>query len=147
VAALAISAFSLVNGLGRPVAGWLADRVGTLRVMILVYIVQAAVFLALPWVAVNLPLLIVSALLLGAGYAVTFALFPVLVAARFGTKYFGMNYGLVFSAFGLGSMTGLIGSRLLDSTGSFTPAFLIAGLTTVLGLLLLLVLRKKYSVT
>ncbi len=143
VAATAISAYALVNGLGRPVAGYLSDRIGTLRVMTVVYTIQAVVFLALPWVAVNLPLLILCSLLLGMGYATTFALFPVLVAAAFGTRYLGMNYGLVFSAFGMGALTSLIGSRLLDTTNSFTPAFLLAGSTTVVGLILLLVLRAR----
>ena len=146
VAATAISAYALVNGFGRPLAGYYSDRIGTLRVMITFYIIQALVFLALPWVAVNLPLLVLCALLLGLGYATTFALFPVVVAAVSGTKHLGTNYGLVFSAFGVGALTGLVGSRLLDITGSFTPAFLLAGGTTVVGLIMLLVLRYKLGV-
>ncbi len=141
VAATAISAYALVNGLGRPVAGYLSDRIGTLRVMTIVYSIQAVVFFALPRIAVNLPLLILCSLFLGLGYATTFALFPVLVAARFGTRYLGMNYGLVFSAFGMGAVTSLVGSWLLDTTGSFTPAFTLASGTTVAGLVLLFILR------
>lgn len=141
VAATAISAYALVNGLGRPLAGSLADRIGALRVMTIVYSIQAVVFFALPRVAVNLPLLILCSLLLGMGYAATFALFPVLVAARFGTTHLGMNYGLVFSAFGMGALTSLLGSRLLDTTGSFVPAFTLASATTVVGLILLVILR------
>ncbi|MDZ7838795.1 MAG: hypothetical protein U5N58_13160 [Actinomycetota bacterium] len=72
--------------------------------------------------------------------------FPVVVASRCGTKYLGMNYGMVFSAFGLGALTGLLGSWLLDFTGSFTPAFLVAGITSALGLIILLILHKRYNV-
>jgi OFA family oxalate/formate antiporter-like MFS transporter len=146
-AALAISFFSLVNGLGRPVAGWFADRIGTFRVMIIAYTIQAAVFLSMPWVATSRLLLLICSLFLGAGYAVTFALFPVVVAAGYGTKYLGVNYGLVFSAFGLGAVTGLVGSRLLDVTGSFTPAFLLAGIATVIGLSILILLRIKQRIS
>lgn len=142
IAATAISAYALTNGFGRPIVGSLSDRFGTMRVMISAYVVQAIVFFALPWIAVNFGLLILCSLLLGVGYATTFALFPVLVASGFGTKYLGLNYGLVFSAFGIGALTSLIGSRLLDVTNSFTPAFLLAGITTVIGLLLLLVLHR-----
>lgn len=142
IAAVAMSAYALTNGLGRPVVGNLSDRFGTLRVMTFVYVIQATVFLIFPWVAVNMGLLILCSLFLGVGYATTFALFPVLVASGFGTKYLGLNYGLVFSAFGIGALTSLVGSRLLDITNSFTPAFLLAGITTVLGLLLLLTLRR-----
>lgn len=143
LAATAISAYALTNGLGRPVVGYLSDKVGTIRIMTVVYIIQAIVFLLLPWVAVNLPLLILCSLLLGLGYATTFALFPVLVSAGFGTKYLGLNYGLVFSAFALGAITSLIGSKLLDITDSFTPAFLLAGTTTVIGLILIRLLSAK----
>lgn len=143
LAATAISAYALTNGLGRPVVGYLSDRIGTIRIMTFVYVVQAIVFLILPWVAVNLGLLIICSLLLGVGYATTFALFPVLVSSSFGTKYLGLNYGLVFSAFAIGALTSLIGSKLLDITQSFTPAFLLAGTTTVIGLVLLRVLNSR----
>lgn len=145
-AAIAISFYSLVNGLGRPCVGWFADRFGTIRVMKIVYIVQATAFIALPFVANNLFTLIICSLLLGSGYAVTFALFPVVVAAGFGTKHLGINYGLVFSAFGLGAVTSLVGSWLLDTTGSFTPAFVLAGATTLIGLVLLTILKRKLDI-
>lgn len=142
VAATAISAYALTNGLGRPFVGYLSDKVGIIRVMTIIYMIQACVFLVLPWLASNLLLLIICALLLGFGYATTFALFPVLVSSGYGTKYLGMNYGMVFSAFGIGALTSLFGSKLLDLTDSFTPAFLLAGVTTVIGLLLLRILKK-----
>ncbi|MFO7815842.1 MAG: OFA family MFS transporter [Halanaerobiales bacterium] len=145
-AALAVSFYSLANGLGRPVMGWLADRWGTIKVMIGVYTIQATVFLIFPWVATTPLSLFVCSLLLGLGYASTFALFPVVVAAVSGTKHLGMNYGLVFSAFGLGAITSLIGSWLLDITGSFNSAFLLAGFATVFGLILLIILHQKFFV-
>jgi OFA family oxalate/formate antiporter-like MFS transporter len=145
-AALAVSFYSLANGLGRPVMGWMADRWGSIRVMIGVYIIQSSVFIIFPWVATNYLLLFICSLLLGLGYATTFALFPVVVSKISGTKHLGMNYGLVFSAFGLGAITSLIGSWLLDLTGSFTPAFLLAGFATVFGLILLLILYVKFLV-
>lgn len=143
-AALAVSFYSLSNGLGRPVAGWFADRWGTIRVMIFIYIIQASVFLVFPWVATGPLLLFGCSLLLGLGYASTFALFPVVVASVSGTKHLGTNYGLVFSAFGMGAISSLIGSWLLDTTGSFSYPFLLAGFATVLGLVLLVILHKKY---
>ncbi|MBS3811642.1 MAG: OFA family MFS transporter [Halanaerobiales bacterium] len=143
-AALAVSFYSLANGVGRPAMGWLADRWGAIKVMIGVYIIQATVFIIFPWAATTPLRLFVCSLLLGLGYASTFALFPVVVAAVSGTKHLGMNYGLVFSAFGLGAITSLIGSWFLDITGSFNTAFLLAGFATVFGLILLIILHQKY---
>lgn len=145
VAAIAMSAYSLANGLGRPVVGYFSDRIGTLKVMTGIYVIQAVVFLSLPLVAVNLPLMVLCALLLGLGYATTFALFPILVAASCGTRHLGMNYGMVFSAFAFGAVTSLTGSWLLDKTDSFVPAFLLAGVSTLVGLVLLYILRRGYK--
>ena len=145
-AAIAISFYSLVNGLGRPCVGWFADRFGTFKVMRIVYVVQACAFFALPFIANNIFSLIMFSMLLGSGYAVTFALFPVVVAAGFGTKHLGVNYGLVFSAFGLGAVTSLVGAWLFDNTGSFIPAFILAGLTTLIGLILLTVIKRKLRI-
>lgn len=144
IAALAVSFYSLSNGLGRPFVGWLSDRIGSIRIMIMIYTIQAVVFIALPWVATTPLSLFICSLLLGLGYATTFALFPVIVARVSGTKHLGTNYGLVFSAFALGAVTGLVGSWLLDLTGSFTSAFLLAGIATVFGLVLLVVFYKLY---
>ncbi|MFW6256728.1 MAG: OFA family MFS transporter [Bacillota bacterium] len=146
IAALSVSFYSLSNGIGRPIVGWIADRIGLLRVMLMMYTIQAIVFLLLPWIAVNSILLYICSLLLGLGYATTFALFPVIVAKVSGTKHLGVNYGLVFSAFGFGAVSSLIGSWLLDLTGTFTYAFLLAGMATVFGLVLLLVLYKKFVI-
>lgn len=144
IAALAVSFYSLSNGLGRPIVGWISDRIGSIKIMIMIYTLQAVVFIALPWVAKTPLLLFICSLLLGLGYATTFALFPVIVAKVSGTKHLGTNYGLVFSAFALGAVTGLVGSWLLDLTGSFTSAFLLAGIATVFGLVLLVIFYKLY---
>lgn len=142
IAALAISAYALTNGLGQPLIGNLSDNFGTLRIMSIVYCVQATVFFVFPFLAIKFWILILFSLFLGIGYATTFALFPVLVAAGFGTKYLDINYGLVFSAFGVGALTSLIGSKLLDVTNSFAPAFMFAGATTLFGLILILFLHR-----
>lgn len=144
-AAWAMSLFALVNGLGRPLAGYLGDRFGPLRVMVATFAVQTAVFLAFPAVAVALSPYYTASALLGWGYAVTLALFPAVTAWCFGPKNLGMNYGLVFTAFGMGALGSVIGSWLFDVTGSYTPAFLLAGGTTGLGLLLAVVLRRGYK--
>ena len=143
-AALATSLFALFNGVGRPLAGYLGDRFGPVRVMLATYGLQTVVFLTFPVLAVTqLPLYVASALL-GWGYAVTLALFPSVTALSFGVKNLGANYGLVFTAFGAGALGAALGPWLYDLTKSYSPAFLLAGATTGGSLLLTLALRRKY---
>jgi len=144
-AALAISVFAAFNGFGRPLGGWLADRLGVLPVMIATYAVQAAVLLGFALFVQGLTTLYVAAALLGWGFAVTLGLFPVLTAASFGVRHLGANYGMVFTAFGVGALVPLWASWLHDMTGSWGPAFVAAGALAGLGLALCMVLRRGHD--
>ena len=143
--ALAMSIFAGFNGFGRPLAGMLSDRFGVVAVMIVTYTIQAATLLAFTVLATSLLTLYSAAALLGWGFAVTLAVFPTLTSICFGVRNLGMNYGMVFTAFGIGAFASSIGAWLFDVTGSYTPAFTAAGVLAVLGLLLCLVLKKKYE--
>lgn len=144
-AAFATSIFALFNGLGRPLAGFLGDRFGPVRVMVATYALQTAVFFGFPLVAQGQAVLYLCSALLGWGYAVTLALFPAVTAEAFGTKHLGINYGLVFTAFGAGAVGPFLGSWLRDLTGSFAPAFVMAGIAAGIGFLLILLLRVKFA--
>lgn len=146
-ASLAISIFAGFNGFGRPLAGYLSDRFGVVRVMMLTFGLQALVLLTFGLAAVNQPLLYTYSALLGWGYAVVLALFPTLTAHSFGARQLGVNYGLVFTAFGVGAIAPVIGSAVYDATGSYTPAFAAAGVMATLGFTLTVVLKKRFNLT
>ncbi|QTA37587.1 OFA family MFS transporter [Thermosipho ferrireducens] len=142
-AAWAIAIFSGVNGLGRPLAGFLSDKLGVLRVMITTYIMQMIILILFPVFVVTFPMLCIAAAITGWGFAVTLALFPVLTAEYFGTKNLGVNYGLVFTAFGVGAISPTIGAWIYDMTGSYFHAFISAGILSGIGALLCMLLLKK----
>lgn len=144
-AAMAIAVFAVFNGFGRPVAGFLSDRFGVIWVMMVTYAIQAITLLSFDLFAVTLPRLYIAAALLGWGFAVTLSLFPVLTASYFGTKHMGANYGMVFTAFGVGALGPWVGGAIYDATGYFTWAFLLAGIMAVIGLMLCIILKKKYA--
>lgn len=141
--ALALSIFSGFNGFGRPLAGLLADRFGTLRVMIVAFLIQTIVLLSFPILSVSLPGLFASSALLGWGFAVTLGLFPVLTSTCFGVKHFGSNYGLVFTAFGAGALAPSLGSWLSGITGSDAQPFIAAGLLAAIGLVLCILMELQ----
>ncbi|AKI98001.1 L-lactate MFS transporter [Kosmotoga pacifica] len=144
-AAIATSIFAGFNGFGRPVAGYLGDKFGILWVMNIVYIVQAIILIFFPTFVLDQFSLYIAAAFLGLGFAATLALFPTLTSICFGTKHLGTNYGLVFTAFGIGAVAPVVGSWLFDITGSFTPAFISAGIMSAIGVVLTLTLKKKYA--
>ena len=136
-AAIPLSFFALTNGLSRPLAGFLSDRWGSLQLMVAVYALQTAVFLLMPFYAVSLGLLNAAAVVLGIGIGVTLALYPVLSSEFFGVTHLGINYGLLFSAYGCGALAIPLGAHLHGETGTFTHALILAGVLSGLGALIL----------
>lgn len=145
-AAFALSIFAFFNGLGRPLAGFLGDKFGVLTVLVITYTLQTATFFLFPVIAVNQGVLYLCSGFLGWGFAASMALFPNLTAQTFGTKNLGVNYGIVYTAFGTGAIASIVGSWLYDTTGSYTPAFVTGGVLAFIGLVLTIVLKKKYSI-
>jgi OFA family oxalate/formate antiporter-like MFS transporter len=143
-AAITISIFTGINGFGRPVAGFLADKLGAVWIMIVTYTVQAIIFLFFH-VFHTLQALYIAMAMLGWGFAVTVTMLPTIVSICFGTRHMGANSGLVFSAFAVSNLAPLAGAWIFDITGSFTPIFTSAGIMAGISLFLCIVLKKKYG--
>lgn len=140
-----VSLYSLLNFAGRLVLGPLSDRIGRLVTFIicgaLMTFALAAIPLSLvfaaPW------LLYLSVMLGGAAFGGCLALSPALTADIWGLKNLGVNYGLMFTAWGMGSVVGpFIAGRVYDTLGRYEPAFwLLCGFAILGALVVQLVVR------
>ncbi|QHW35155.1 NarK/NasA family nitrate transporter [Paenibacillus rhizovicinus] len=123
----------------RPVGGWLADRVGGLRMLTLLYGIVAIMMgciSSLPSLPVILVLLFIGMMALGMGNGSVFQLVPL----RFQNEI-GIVTGIVGAAGGLGGyfLPKILGNLKL-STGSYSSGFLIlSGVALVCITLILLV--------
>jgi OFA family oxalate/formate antiporter-like MFS transporter len=76
----------------------------------------------------NFAIFLASALV-GLNFGGNFALFPSATTDYFGTKNLGMNYGLIFTAYGVAGILGpVVGGVLFDVTQQYIMAFVFAGL-------------------
>ena len=143
-AAVLVGVFAIFNGVGRPLFGWLTDRI-TPR-----------------WSAViSLAVILVAAILMlqaGAGttalYAVCFcalwlclggwlAIGPTTTTTFFGALHYARNYGVVFFAYGIGAIVGgLISGLAKDMFGDYSKAFIITAALAVIAILLSIFLLK-----
>ena len=144
LAFVAVAVMAVGNAGGRILAGILSDKIGRRWTLCLVLILQAALmFAAIPITAAKdtLPVVIVAlAAFIGANYGANLALFPSLAKDLWGLKSFGMNYGVLFTAWGVG---GLILPRVQqmlfeaskDSAGkgNYASSFTLAGSVLILG--------------
>jgi len=130
----------------RPVGGFLSDRIGGVRMLALLYggaCVMFASVSSLPPLAMVIVLLFVGMMCLGAGNGAVFQLVP----QRFGNEI-GIVTGIVGAAGGLGGYAlPLILGSLYQSTGSYTPGFLIIGGIALACLVMLLVVQNSWKRT
>lgn len=130
----------------RPVGGWLADKIGGIRMLMGLYGVIAIMLAgisALPGIAITTTLLFVAMMCLGMGNGSVFQLVP----QRF-RQEIGLVTGIVGAAGGLGGyfLPKILGSMKL-STGSFTPGFLILSGIAVCCIILLAVVQGQWKRT
>jgi len=123
---LLVAALAIGNAGGRLAAGALLDNIGATRTMLIAFIGQAIAMCVLGFVHALAPL-IGLAILIGALYGANLAIFPALTASHFGIAKLGTNYGVMFTAYGIGGIFGaLVAGRIFDLTGSFQSAFYVA---------------------
>ena len=113
--------------------------------MMIVFIAQAVlVALVLPN-SHNLYLLLLVAALIGAMYGANLTLFPAATYDFFGTKHGGVNYGMIFTAWGVGGALGNYAAGWIkDAYGVFTPAYYIAAGLLVVAAVLAVTVKEPH---
>ncbi len=134
LAALAVSVFAIFNAAGRPLFGWLTDRLTPRYAAALSFglILLAALTLGL-FGRGNLGLYFLGFGILWMNLGGWLAIAPTATATFFGLKNYGRNYGMVYTAYGVGAIAGNVLSGILrDLTGEYLFVFLpVAGLAAL----------------
>jgi OFA family oxalate/formate antiporter-like MFS transporter len=133
---IAVMTLAVFNTIGRFGSGAISDRIGRSATMIIALILQAINMLAFSYYTTPATLLAGCALV-GICYGSLFPLLPAATADFYGLKNLGVNYGLVFTAFGVAGLSGsLLGGRVRDMFGSYSIAYIIcAGMLIVAAIL------------
>jgi MFS transporter, OFA family, oxalate/formate antiporter len=135
---LLVAVFALGNGGGRILAGMLSDKIGRKLTLAGFLFLQAIMFVLLWKLEKNSVLgsvasLSAMCLVMGACYGANLAVFPSITKDFYGLKSFGMNYGLVFTAWGIGGFAlAMLAGKLRDKFGDYSYAYF-----TAIGLLVL----------
>jgi MFS transporter, OFA family, oxalate/formate antiporter len=109
--------YSLANGIGRIAWGTISDKIGYKLSLVIMCGAQGVVMLLFYLMGGTVALLYLAALLIGFNYGGSFALFPMATADMFGARNLGLNYGFVFTAYGVGGIVGPILAGALRDAG------------------------------
>ena len=116
------------NAAGRIITGIVSDKIGRPATMVLVFVIQAVNMFAFASYTSG-TMLTVGSIVTGATYGALLALFPATTWDWFGLKNAGTNYGLIFTAWGLGGLIGpIIAGRIIDTTGSYNTVYIMSAI-------------------
>ena len=139
----------VLNGITRPLFGWISDRIGRESTMFIAFSLEAIGILALGTFGRD-PLLFV---LLGGvvffAWGEIYSLFPSTCTDCYGPRYATTNAGLLYTSKGVAGLLVPIGSLLVAETGNwhilFTAAAAMNALAAVLAILVLRPMRQALT--
>jgi len=148
MAFLVVVIMSVGNAGGRLVAGVVSDKIGRGTTLCLMLVFQALLmFAAIPVLGGDGSHPVLVALLVTAmvfNYGTNLSLFPSFAKDSWGMKNFGMNYGILFSAWGIGAFVLVRVSEMLKvKTGSMDSSFIAAGVLLLVGAMMAMSLRTQ----
>ncbi|WP_409227204.1 L-lactate MFS transporter [Gudongella sp. SC589] len=131
---LLVILISIFNTAGRIIAGRLSDRMGRVNLMKMVFGIQALNMLLFQYYSTP-GTLAIGVAVTGACYGAAFPLFPSIVTDIYGLNNFGINYGLVYTGWGLGGTIGpMVAAVMFDSLSSYRLAFVSASVLMIMAL-------------
>src|SRR5215469_2433045 len=131
-----------LNGLTRPIFGWISDHIGRENTMFIAFLMEAfAVYGLLTFAHDPLRFVILSGLVFFA-WGEIYSLFPATCADLYGKKFATANYGLLYTAKGTAALAIPLANLLPAATGSWRTVFMIAAVLDVVAALLALLVLK-----
>lgn len=148
LAFLVVAILAIGNAGGRIIAGILSDKIGRRATLMIMLGVQTILMLvAIPIVGAeksSAVVLVLVATFIGFNYGTNLSLFPSLTKDNWGLKNFGINYGIVFTAWGVGGFVmGRSSQMLIAHTGAYTSSFLTAAALLIVGVFLAFALKGR----
>jgi len=119
----------IFNGAGRIVWGQVSDKIGRRKALLSMFLFQGIMMIVFFYTTTNPYVFYIVAAFIGFNFGGNFALFPAACADSFGAENLGLNYGFVFTAYGIGGIVGpILAGAVQDAGMSFLYAFIPAAI-------------------
>ncbi len=134
----------IFNGIGRIVWGQISDKIGRRKSLISMCIFQGIMMTILFYTTSNPIVFYITAILIGFNFGANFALFPAATADSFGSENVGLNYGFVFTSYGIGGIVGpILAGAVQDAGLSFMYAFIPAAILCFIAAVLAFIYKPE----
>jgi MFS transporter, OFA family, oxalate/formate antiporter len=138
-----VAILAIFNAVGRITGGFLSDTMGRTNALFIVFLIQAANMFLFAFYT-TIPALLAGSIIAGLAYGALFALFPAATADFFGLSNLGVNYGLIFTGFGVAGIVGpVMGGMAADYTGTYNVSYVISAIMLLAGAVLVKSIKIK----
>jgi OFA family oxalate/formate antiporter-like MFS transporter len=134
----------IFNGLGRIIWGQVSDKIGRKKALFSMFLFQGFTMIIFFYSTTNPYFFYIFAALIGFNFGGNFALFAAATADSFGSENVGLNYGFVFTSYGIGGIAGPILAGIVQDAGlSFLYAFIPAAVMCFIAAFLAIIYKQK----
>ncbi len=138
VALIGLVVGAIGNTTGRVLSGAMSDNLGRLNVLRLMVVVSAVAMPALYVFGSSVLFFVIGVFAVYYCYGTLLAVFAATSADFYGTKHLGVNYGLLFLAWGIAAVAGSqLAGFVYDTFGNYQYAFFGAAVLSIASLLCL----------
>ncbi|ADC64571.1 major facilitator superfamily MFS_1 [Ferroglobus placidus DSM 10642] len=145
---LAVGTLSLFNGFGRVVFGTISDKIGRRNTMLAdAVLMSLMMFFFIPLVVTFGAIgAILGVVLIGLSYGGISPLMPNICGDYFGTRNLGMNYAILFTAWGVAGILGpVMAGFIRDITGKYELAYIVSGVMCIIAVIISLILKPLHN--
>jgi len=140
-----MSIVAIMNAAGRILGGSLSDKIGRNNTLFIAIVLQMLNMIG--FIFYNNPVTItLGFILVGLCFGTFLAVFPALTADQYGLKNYGVNYGIVYLAYGFaGIVAPVIADYFFDLAGNFTTTYIICAVMMAFMVGLNFLLKREVS--
>lgn len=142
----ALSIDRVLNGVTRPLFGWISDHIGRENTMFIAFLLEGIGIYALLSYAHDPIMFVILSGLVFFAWGEIYSLFPATCTDLFGRKYATANYGMLYTAKGTAALLVPFGNVLTSATGSWAAVFIIAALLNIVAAIMALAVLKPMRV-
>jgi OFA family oxalate/formate antiporter-like MFS transporter len=142
----ALSLNNIMNGITRPLLGFISDRIGRETTMFCAFLVEGlGIFALMQYGTTPVAFVILSGLVFFA-WGEIYSIFPATTRDHFGQKFATTNYGMLYTAKGTAALLVPLASWITFVTGSWTMALGIAGAANIVAAIMAVAVLRPLRV-
>lgn len=134
--------FACCNGFGRPLFGWITDKLTPRKTAIISFLLIILASLLMFTNTASILAYVIAFAILWLNLGGWLAIAPASTANFFGTKDYSRNYGLVFTAYGVGAVIGnILAGQAKDIFGTYLMVFPYIIVLALLGIIMAVAMK------